>query len=135
MTENTPTEFPTYEEIYGYFKEVVNSSTDKYTDETINVLNSHIDTHTNHILNLVSPLREEFLHWWKTGELISTAEINGIKLQSLVEKRRWNAGSAFGLFSELYRNPDDSQLLWILKGGDAIIDVSEEEWNKAVIEV
>ena len=75
----------------------------------------HIETYLEKLENLPSPLKEEFAHWWHTGELDSKPEVHGVTVGYVMEKKKWNALDAFVAFAELYLNPDDENELKFLK--------------------
>jgi hypothetical protein len=113
MTESNLDNFPSKEELYEYFEKL------EFTSDT--------GVYAFTILNLTSPLREDFLHWWRTGVLNSTVEVYGHTVKSLAEKNNWDIARAFSVLNSVYEGGDFKDAI--------IVNVSAEEWDKAVVKI
>ncbi|MBW4465553.1 MAG: hypothetical protein KME07_08945 [Pegethrix bostrychoides GSE-TBD4-15B] len=56
---------------------------------------------------LSSPVKERFVHWWKTREIIDDLEVKGYTLQYMANKYPHKIPIAFIYFDDLLQNPDN----------------------------
>ena len=100
MSDEKTNGFPSYEDLFAWFTE--NSTSILVPPE---VKQRIARKEAKALFNIASPVRERFLHWWKTGELIDDLKIEGFSVSYLV-KRGDPVPYAFIAFSDLYEKPD-----------------------------
>ena len=99
MNTSNRLNFPTPAELEQHFRTVCPNDKDP-----------SIEYYVEQILSLPDPLKESFLHWWHTGDVISNLEVWGLTLDSIYQehwRKRWDMAVVFTIFSTLYQNPDD----------------------------
>jgi len=92
MTDLTVNEFPSEIDLKDHLKMIGVLGINKYASD---------------LQNLPDPLKADFLRWWKTGNLTSSIEVEGLTVQSIAEKTKCDIAIAFAEFSALYQNPDE----------------------------
>lgn len=92
MTECTANEFPSELDLRDHLKMIGVLGVNKYASE---------------LQNLPDPLKADFLRWWRTGNLSSSVEVEGLTVQSIAEKIKCDIAIAFAEFSALYQNPNE----------------------------
>lgn len=82
MVESEEKDFPTYEQMYEKF---IEEGTEEGT----------ADYCARWLLQIASPLKERFVHWWHTGELRDDFTIIGYNLSFFIEKQGSSIPFAF----------------------------------------
>jgi hypothetical protein len=100
-------DFPSYEELCTWFTE---HSTSILVSPEVKERIAYKEAKA--LSNLTSPVRERFLHWWKTGELIDDLEAFGFSVVFLVKKGD-PVQEAFIAFSGLYEKPNYFSLRYL----------------------
>jgi hypothetical protein len=92
MTKDEIKSFPSYEEMYNRFI-------------SEGVKEDKADREAKALCLLSEPVKERFLHWWHTGELIDDLEIVRIKISSCSLPKNFRFPTAFIDFDSLYSEP------------------------------
>jgi hypothetical protein len=89
MTDNTANDFPSEIDLKDHLKMIGVLGINKYTSE---------------LQNLPDPLKVDFMRWWKTGNLNSSIEVQGLTVRCIAEMTKCDIAVAFAEFSALYQN-------------------------------
>jgi hypothetical protein len=101
MTEITSQDStPSFEELSKYLFEHYSS---KYFSKERNKKDA--EERAKLLLEMSSPIKERFVHWYKTGELMDDLEISGRKMGTLI-KKGFIIPDAFIEFYGLYEEPN-----------------------------
>lgn len=103
-TDQQQPKFPPYEEMYERF--VAGGSAPKDAARQ-----------AQDLLHLSSPVRERFIYWWHTGELIDDLQVHEFTISSLQEKQKYRLQCAFLDFDYLYKDRDNEGFLRSLREG------------------
>lgn len=101
--------FPSYEELYRWLLE-----NDSCELSNLESNEQRAGRRANALLNLVSPIRERFLHWYRTGEVQDDLQVSEFKLSDYL-KKGYSIPIAFVEFNGLYKDPKNYfsvRLLW-----------------------
>jgi hypothetical protein len=94
-------EFPSYNELYDFcMKEYAQYSID------LQISSEAADRSARSILKLQLPIKEAFLHWWKTGEVIDDIKVDDYTLGDLFRKG-YPPFTCFINFNAIYKNPNN----------------------------
>lgn len=106
--------FPTHKEICQHIRSLGHRDDEEWTtDNHLNNIQFKLNPDFTiadcaaKLQSLPSPLKEEFLHWWKTGEIKSVVEVKGVTVQHIINLKKLDVFLAFYLLGRLYENPDD----------------------------
>ena len=90
--------FPTYQEMY-----------DRFISE--GVKEEVARRHATELPHLSIMVRNQFHHWWKTGELLDELEVSGLRISSFQKRFNYRMPCAFLDFDVLWQNPNNDQML------------------------
>jgi hypothetical protein len=103
MTDLEKNGFPSHEELLMW---CIYSAQLEYVYATPKSIRKIAATRVELLRELCFPIRERFVHWWKTREIIDDLEIKGYTLGQMVNEQPNQIPCAFRNFNGLYKNPD-----------------------------